>query len=222
METFLRSLQFNVNADLRLADSVVSGNKSAADGGGISVSTAAAVLTLTNSVVQNNQATGSAYDGGGINVQAASLVTITGSTISGNTSADDGAGIYFFNGGALMMDSSIVSGNTAATGTSNDGGGIYMFGVTAIIRNSTAFGLPPMPSWPIHDISKLAYPGPFSVLRPRFPGRSESGLPSRLASEPAKMLYGLPLSTDSSELILKLCSMRVLRGISLIKARVKR
>src|SRR5215468_2976694 len=36
--------------------------------------------------------------------------------------------------------------------------------------------------------SKLANPGPSSVFRPRSPGRSESGLPSPFASEPAKML----------------------------------
>src|SRR5262245_22612868 len=60
--------------------------------------------------------------------------------------------------------------------------------------------------------STEAKPGPIKVLRPRVPGRSESGLPSLLASNPVKTVKGLPLSTATSELNLKSCNKGTLFG----------
>src|SRR5262249_34923089 len=51
--------------------------------------------------------------------------------------------------------------------------------------------------------STVAKRGPINVLRPSPPGRSESGLPSLLASNPEKTVKGLPLSIATSELNLK-------------------
>src|SRR5215510_8016049 len=60
--------------------------------------------------------------------------------------------------------------------------------------------------------STEAKPGPINVLRPRNPGRSENGLPSALASYPVKIVKGLPLSTDTSELNLNSRSQGTLFG----------
>jgi len=77
-------------------------------------------------------------------------VTIRNSTISGNTSngtppsgsfGGAGGGIYFANGGSLVVENSTVSGNRS---TNSAGGGIYFYGtITAggfAIRNSTISG----------------------------------------------------------------------------------
>src|SRR5262245_26898644 len=70
--------------------------------------------------------------------------------------------------------------------------------------------------------SKVTKPGPSSVLRPRFPGRSESGLPSRFASEPAKTLKRRPDWAVHRELILKPARPGTVCGIWLTKASVNR
>ncbi len=86
-------------------------------------------LTLTNSTVSGNTAS---YGGGGIcNYGTA---TLTNSTVSGNTASSDGGGIYNYVG-TLTLNNSTVSGNTA----SSEGGGIYNYG-TATLTNSTVSG----------------------------------------------------------------------------------
>ncbi len=127
--------------DLTLTNVIITGNKSTVKGGGINVSTAVGTLTLVDSVVSNNQATGG--DGGGINfnttgTSAAVLVlNLTRSTVSGNTSSDDGGGIYFFSTSSFNMTDSTLSGNTCGA---DDGGGAYLFGTVTTITNSTIAG----------------------------------------------------------------------------------
>ncbi len=86
-------------------------------------------LTVTNSTISGN--TGSDIGGGIFNLGA---LTVTNSTISGNT-ANDGGGIL--NGGTLTVTNSTISGNTAALG----GGGIFNTGGnTLTVTNSTISG----------------------------------------------------------------------------------
>ncbi|MFO0808470.1 MAG: choice-of-anchor Q domain-containing protein [Gemmataceae bacterium] len=110
-----------------------------ADGGGIS--TADENLTLDSVVITGNSS--GTNDGGGLTATSTAFITIRNSTISGNTSGSDGGGVYFFSGGGMLMENSIVTGNVAnSTGTG--GGGIYFFGTVAAggltIRNSTIAG----------------------------------------------------------------------------------
>jgi hypothetical protein len=74
-----------------------------------------AQLTLTNSTVSGNSA---AVFGGGISIVDNGSATITNSTISGN-SADEGGGIL--NYGSATVTNSTISGNSS----SDDSGGIY-------------------------------------------------------------------------------------------------
>ncbi len=74
-------------------------------------------LTVSNCVISNNQDSGGA--GGGIfNDGGGSILTITDSTISGNSSSQ-GGGIY--NMGTVLIERSTLSGNSA----SSSGGAIY-------------------------------------------------------------------------------------------------
>ncbi|MEO6690614.1 MAG: choice-of-anchor Q domain-containing protein [Dokdonella sp.] len=102
------ALRAGVNANLALINSLIYGNFAGGNGGGIH---AQAAVALTNSSVDENFA-GAA--GGGIDVAGAQgSVTATGSTISRNASGGSGNG-GGINAGTVSLTNSTVSGNTAA------------------------------------------------------------------------------------------------------------
>jgi hypothetical protein len=86
-------------------------------------------LTVTNSTISGNSAT----SGGGIYTDGGTL-TVTNNTISGN-SATSGGGIYT-DGGTLTVTKSTISGNSAA----EDGSGIYTSVADLTVTNSTISG----------------------------------------------------------------------------------
>jgi hypothetical protein len=117
-----------------LTNSIVSGNTAVTEGGGINVAIAGA-LTLIDSAVLNNSATDATGRGGGISQgtggvwgHAASL-TLTNTTVSGNT-ARYGGGVL--SAGPLTLVNSTVSGNTGF-------GGIYNWWKVMLL-NSTVSG----------------------------------------------------------------------------------
>jgi len=79
-------------------------------------------------------ADGFAPIGGGIYINPGSTVTVTNSTLSGNSVGEFGGGIY--NAGTLTVTNSTLSGNSAPT---NGGGGIENGGTLTVI-NSTLSG----------------------------------------------------------------------------------
>jgi len=87
-----------------------------------------ATLTLINSTVVNNNAD----DGGGI-FNDGGMVTLTDSTLSGNTAYFSGGGIKNDNGGVMTLTNSTINDNSATT---VDGGGIDNLG-TARLASST-------------------------------------------------------------------------------------
>ncbi len=74
-------------------------------------------VTITNSTISGNS---TRLNGGGI--WSTGTLTITNSTISGNSTSGDGGGIY--NRGLLTITSSTISGNSTSD-NSTSGGGIY-------------------------------------------------------------------------------------------------
>jgi hypothetical protein len=113
------------SSTLTVSNSTLSGN-SAYNGGGI-YNYGGATLTVSNSTVSGNLAT---YGGGIAN--SSGTLTVTGSTLSGN-SAYGGGGID--NSGTLTVTGSTLSGNSAGYG-----GGIYNSGGTLTVSNSTLPG----------------------------------------------------------------------------------
>ncbi len=96
-------------------------------GGGVNFDTLAAngTYTIIGSTISGNKTLSTLGNntGGGINLFAdAHNVNITNSTISGNTAAGEGGGVFarHTNGGAITMSGTTISGNTAAS----RGGGI--------------------------------------------------------------------------------------------------
>ncbi len=133
------------NASLTLINDVVTGNSATADGGGIAMENTVSTpwtLTVNNSVISNNRA-GDA--GGGIDEDGSGKVFINGSTIAGNTSVNQGAGIWLdavvdhliFETANLTVTNSLIEGNTAVA-AGNVGGGIGNAGNgTVTIQSST-------------------------------------------------------------------------------------
>ncbi len=119
-------------ATLSLAGSVVSGNQSQSQGGGVLVNRT--VATVSNSLIINNTVTGGANPyGGGLLVTTTSAATITGSTIAHNTAGQLGGGLFVNDNSTIAMSESQIYDNTAG----NRGGGVFIGGgQSGTIQNS--------------------------------------------------------------------------------------
>jgi hypothetical protein len=91
-------------------------------------------LTLQNVTLQNGLAQGSGYGSDGAAIFNQGTVTVSGSTLSNNSAAWEGGGIFNFLNGTLTVSGSTLSGNTAYIG-----GGIYNLG-TLTVSGSTLSG----------------------------------------------------------------------------------
>lgn len=123
---------FTSSGSLTIANSTVTGNTSAGSGGGIYFSQG--YLNITNSYISNNTAQST---GGGIeNVSYGGSLTITNSTVAGNSS-----GIDTFLGTVTITNSTVsgnIGGGISASGFV-DGQGDLLY-VTVNISNSTITG----------------------------------------------------------------------------------
>jgi Right handed beta helix region/RTX calcium-binding nonapeptide repeat (4 copies) len=131
------------DGSLTIQNSTISGNTSNEDGGGLYL--AGGVILIEDSTISGN--TAAIDDGGGIYFGGSSsdtptpdTLTIRGTTISNNTAATFGGGISAFNGGAIVIQNSIISGNNIGL-PSGAGGGVYVGdGTSLLIENSTITG----------------------------------------------------------------------------------
>lgn len=111
---------FNRDA-LALTNVTISGNTATVGGGGINNDGVQATMTITNSTISSNAATGLGAEGGGIR-NVGGLVNVTNSTISGNSAYynDRGFGVTGRGGGIvgsrMNVTNSTISGNRAAYG----------------------------------------------------------------------------------------------------------
>jgi hypothetical protein len=134
------------NASLTLDNMVVTGNQASGDGGGVvmlNTVNAPWTLTLQNGTVVSNNSAGDA--GGGIDTDGSGNVVVNNSTIAGNTSVNQGAGIWLDTADTtasanLTMTASQVSTNQA-TSAGGVGGGIGVAGSSTVsINNSSLLG----------------------------------------------------------------------------------
>ena len=142
------SVNGNVESDLTVVDSVITGNV-AWSGGGIYGGGYAGVynrVTVLNSTISDNQASfpsgyvdGYQFHGGGGIASYRAYLTVDKSTISGNYASGYGGGIY---AGNLQMTNSTVTGNESI-GKTPDGYGFdddILFVFNGTIANSTISG----------------------------------------------------------------------------------
>jgi hypothetical protein len=133
-ETTGGAIRFH-KVDLTLSNSVVSGNRASGGNGAGGVYTSHGSLTVQDSTISGNVAADGR--GGGIRTYR-SPTNIQRSTISGNQAAEsssDGGGVYTYRDSLTIQDSTIF-GNTAG-GT---GGGINTFRTAIVIQRSTISG----------------------------------------------------------------------------------
>jgi hypothetical protein len=106
------------SAGLNLESSVVIGHSAAAGGGGIEMAASTGPANrLVNSRVEGNsvasEATARGQTGGGIDVQTGVTLEISGSTIDGNSTYGNGAGLFSTIDTHLSITTSTFSNNTA-------------------------------------------------------------------------------------------------------------
>jgi hypothetical protein len=122
---------------------IVNGNSGNDDGGGIYFfSSVTSVLNVSNVAAFTADMSGSGQLGGAIfdeNSGTADVLNMTNSTISADSSEDDGGGIAFLtNGqGTATIDHSTISGDTSGN---SFGGGLYFDGASLAITDSTISG----------------------------------------------------------------------------------
>jgi hypothetical protein len=133
------------NASLTLLNVLVTDNTATADGGGVAMENTVSVpwtLSLTNTTISNNRA-GDA--GGGIDTDGSGKVFVTNSTITGNTSVNQGAGIWLdaiqvgtlFQTANLTVTGTLLNNNSAMTAM-NLGGGIAGNGTVTLTADTLA------------------------------------------------------------------------------------
>ena len=119
--------KFLGNADLTIADVVLTGNYSANDGGAIDLYMTAGTVVIRNSVISNNVAVES---GGGLyfdsNDNAPLEISITDVTITGNTAGDAGGGVYAIGGDFYPMNVSMTRVRISENESLYSGGGLYV------------------------------------------------------------------------------------------------
>lgn len=130
------------DADVTITDSSVNGNGAAGNGGGIYTSGDTTVLIERSSVSNNEAGTDGFGAWGGIRALADSI-TISNSTISGNSSTRDGGGIHVASSTIVNVFNSTVTNNTADSDGDNDGdgGGINASDTATVnLKNSIVAG----------------------------------------------------------------------------------
>ena len=120
-----------------ISDSVISGNTSSGDGGGVSIYDTGS-LTIRDTEISDNV---TAYAGGGVSVRDGT-VTIIDSLLSDNTAQANYGGGLHLSGSTVTIERSRISGNSGffGGGIGADGGGSDLIVVdSAITSNSTSY-----------------------------------------------------------------------------------
>jgi CSLREA domain-containing protein len=115
------------------SSTVIDGNRNARFGRGVLAIGSGITVSISGVTIRN----GEVETGGGIANQG--TLTLTNSTVSGNSASFFGGGIY--NNGTMRVENSTVSGNGTKEGggIADEGGGIYNSG-TMTLTNSTVSG----------------------------------------------------------------------------------
>jgi hypothetical protein len=130
------------SGSLTIEGCTIGDNSALYAGGGVAASDAGVVVKIADSNIDDNACHARyAYDGGGGLFLFNAATTITGSTISGNSTLRFGGGIYQYRGSLTIMGGEI-SGNSArysGGGLRNTGGSLNISGCT-IANNSATYG----------------------------------------------------------------------------------
>ena len=139
----------NDGGTLTITGALITGNSAVRAGGGIEATTTNSrnsVVTVTDSTISNNTVGSSPGNGGGVHITDlaggnTSNFTLTGGTVTGNSAASEGGGLWNAAGGTMIVDGTTISGNTASGSTTNNGGGgIFNDGGMLTVTGATIMG----------------------------------------------------------------------------------
>ena len=102
--------------------STITGNTAVRAGGGIEA-TPGSSTTVSRSTLSENSTGAGPGNGGGLHLTGAGAVHVERSTVSGNTAASEGGGLWNSGAGTMTVDRTTVSGNTASGAEATMGGG---------------------------------------------------------------------------------------------------
>ena len=115
----------DVDAELTITDTEISGNTAIRAGGGIEDNSGTSTIVLTNVMLDGNSVSGPPGNGGGLHITGAGSATITGGSVSNNSASLQGGGLWNGSGTMtitdVMIDSNVAGGDAATDG----GGGVY-------------------------------------------------------------------------------------------------
>jgi hypothetical protein len=115
-----------------ITDLTLTNGKASADGGAVLDN--GSNLTLTNVLITSSNATG---NGGGLAVEGANAqLTANASTILGNTSSNEAAGVFVGTGATATLSASAIVSNRGAT--NKDGAGLFVDGTLTMTDGTVA------------------------------------------------------------------------------------
>jgi len=125
-------LYLDGNAMLTISDSVVRNNQAAGPGGGIA---SYGTIAATNLDVKDNLVISDRRQGGGIWNAGAGLIDWTGGEISGNTTTEAGGGLHNRDSGEVRLTGVTITGNFTKhlTQTNSPGAGIHQDGTGTLL-----------------------------------------------------------------------------------------
>ncbi|WP_404307455.1 CHRD domain-containing protein [Neorhodopirellula lusitana] len=133
---------FNHGGSLSVTNSTIANNVASRAGGGIESAGGNLILTgvdLTDNVA-GPEGFASPGNGGGLHISGMGDATITNGTVSGNTAAREGGGLWN-SVGIMTIDGTTITGNTASGDAADDGGGgVFNNGGTLTVSNATITG----------------------------------------------------------------------------------
>lgn len=136
----------DVGSQLSVSNSTISGNSAIRAGGGIEDNSGTSTILLTNVNLNENTVLGPPGNGGGLHITGGGSVTISGGTVSGNTAALEGGGLWN-GGGTMTINNTTITDNETLLGTAADDGGAGIFnnagtvnGINVTISNNMATG----------------------------------------------------------------------------------
>ena len=134
---------WNSVGTMEISGTLINGNTAAGDaaddGGGGVFNNGGRVAIDGGTVISGNQATGAAGSGGGVlsvantqDVLLISIITVSSSTISGNSATRAGGGVEIAAGNYVSVDATL-DGNTTGSAPGN-GGGLHVTGMESLIN----------------------------------------------------------------------------------------
>lgn len=130
----------NFGGILNITRGVINNNEASRAGGGIEDNSNSAGGTTTVNIsevtIDSNTVGATPGNGAGIHIGGDGTTTISLSTISNNTAAKEGGGLWNSTSGTLNVENSTVSGNTA-NGAETGGGGVFTQGGETNLTNVT-------------------------------------------------------------------------------------